>query len=131
MPLIYSGKVYDIWFCKKTQKELEQIPDREVVVRRLTNLTNDWKRLADLGKQALSREHFPSESATPLVGSNSDKFYCFKRIPLRAYCWFSVTHENRVYISHFIHKKKIKLDSRDIEKASNNWRRVEQNGDED
>lgn len=131
MPRIYEGAIFDIWFCKKTQKRLEALGG-DVIARKLLKAQMDWERLADHGKDSLSSENFPSEDYLPShEGKNNERFYCFKRIPLRAYCWFSQKHEGRVYISHFIHKKKQKLDARDTEKVRKNWRRIEEDGDED
>ena len=130
MPRIYEGSVFDIWFCKNTKKGLESLSD-QAIDRKLAKVQNDWERLADHGKESLSKENFPPEDYLPSKNGLKERFYCFKRIPLRAYCWFSTVHERRIYISHFIHKKRQKLDSRDTEKAGNNWCRIEENGDED
>ncbi len=88
------------------------------------------KRLAD--GHRMSRENFPKEGELPRrKGQQSPKFfYAFKKIPIRAYCWLSDSHKNTYFISHYIYKDFDSLDPSDTGRVGNNWRRIEENGDE-
>ena len=53
---------------------------------------------------------------------NKDKkFFAIKRIPIRAYFWYSDVHKNTIVISHYVYKKWQKLRTKDIRKVKLNW----------
>jgi len=87
------------------------------------------KRLA--GGQRLSRDTFPQEGPLPSYqGKPAKQFYAFKKIPIRAYGWFSETKDKTFFISHYIFKNKDKLSKSDTNKVQRNWTRIEVDGDE-
>ena len=49
------------------------------------------------------------------------KFYAIKRIPVRAYFWYSVIHDNTIVISHYVVKKWNNLRAKDIARVRTNW----------
>lgn len=87
------------------------------------------KRLAD--GQRLSRDSFPPEGPLPSYqGKPAKQFYAFKKIPIRAYGWYSEKYDKTFFISHYIFKNKDKLSKSDTTKVQRNWTRIEVNGDE-
>ena len=53
--------------------------------------------------------------------SKAKKFFAIKRIPIRAYFWYSDVHKNTIVISHYVYKKWQKLRTKDIKKVKLNW----------
>ncbi len=53
--------------------------------------------------------------------SKAKKFFAIKRIPIRAYFWYSDVHKNTIVISHYVYKKWQKLRTEDIKKVKLNW----------
>lgn len=87
------------------------------------------KRLADGGR--LSRETFPPEGLLPcLKGKKAKKFYAFKKIPIRAYGWYSERIPSVYFISHYVYKNWDKLSEADTAIVHGNWTRIEVQGDE-
>jgi|TARA_R100000501_G_C2560403_1_gene71301 hypothetical protein len=88
------------------------------------------KRLAE--GQPMSQGSFPKEGELPKQpGQQRTKhFYALKRIPIRGYCWRSKTRPDTYFISHYVYKDYDDLADRDIQKVGNNWRRVEEDGDD-
>ena len=79
----------------------------------------------------LSKDSFPPEGLLPsLNGKPAKNFYAFKKIPIRAYGWYSETKEKTFFISHYIYKNNDKLSKSDTNKVQGNWTRIEVNGDE-
>ena len=44
-----------------------------------------------------------------------------KRVPIRAYFWYSDVHKNTIVISHYVYKKWQKLRTEDVRKVKVNW----------
>lgn len=87
------------------------------------------QRLANGGR--LSKDSFPPEGPLPSrAGKPAKQFYAFKKIPIRAYGWYSERYEKTFFISHYIYKNKDKLAAKDTTKVQGNWTRIEVNGDE-
>lgn len=107
---------------------------RSVDARRAKSFTRNIiaqiKRLAD--GQPMSKGSFPKEGELPkLRGQQRAKhFYALKRIPLRGYCWHSKTKPDTYFISHYVYKDYDGLANRDSQKVGNNWRRIEEDGDD-
>lgn len=99
------------------EKALTSVPHRR---KTLMAIHRQITTLGNMGR--LSGENFPKEGNLP----NGSNFYALKRIPLRGYCWFSSRHPSTVYISHYIHKKKSNLDTRDSQRVVENWRVIEE-----
>ncbi len=129
----YTGAKYQIVHCKGAidsfEAAMQGIPARQRT-KYINDLIIQINRLADGGRMSKSR--FPREGKLPKrKGQQKDKYFrAFKKIPIRGYCWFSEVIEDTYFISHYIHKKKDDLDSRDTTKIGNNWRRIEEKGDE-
>lgn len=70
----------------------------------------------------LSKEHFPAEGELP---KGSGKFFALKRVPIRAYGWYSKKFKNTFYISHYKFKNQQKLDSKDSKRVAENWNEIE------
>jgi len=87
------------------------------------------KRLAN--GERLSKDSFPPEGPLPSnAGKPAKQFYAFKKIPIRAYGWYSDRFERTFFISHYIYKSKGKLSKKDTTKVQANWKRIEVDGDE-
>ncbi|HBL6925838.1 TPA: hypothetical protein LSH87_003747 [Citrobacter koseri] len=79
----------------------------------------------------LSKDSFPPEGLLPcLPGKQAKSFYAFKKIPIRAYGWYSERHSKTFFISHYIYKSKDKLSKKDTTRVQGNWTRIEVDGDE-
>lgn len=52
----------------------------------------------------------------------STKFFAIKRIPIRAYFWYSQRHKDTIVISHYVKKTWLKLRQADINRVRKNWR---------
>ncbi len=107
---------------------LESIPvaKRERVKIQLDLLV---KRLSN--GERLSVENFPQEGNLPsLNGKPAKRFYSFKKIPVRAYGWYSETIAGTFFISHYIFKNSQKLSVSDTNKVQRNWTRIEEEGHE-
>lgn len=107
---------------------LESIPAnrRESIKHRMDTMV---KALAN-GRR-LSKDTFPQEGLLPsLPGKTANHFYAFKKIPIRAYGWYSETKPKHFFISHYIFKNKDKLSGSDTTTVGRNWQRIEVNGDE-
>lgn len=50
------------------------------------------------------------------------KFFAIKRIPVRAYFWYSEVHKDTIVSSHYVKKSWQKLRKADIERVRANWR---------
>jgi hypothetical protein len=48
--------------------------------------------------------------------------FAIKRIPIRAYFWYSEVHRDTIVISHYVKKSWKKLRKADIERVRANWR---------
>lgn len=57
----------------------------------------------------------------------TSKFYAIRRIPLRAYFFYSRTGKDTIVISHYVVKKWKKLRKKDISRVKTNWEN-ERNG---
>lgn len=88
------------------------------------------KRLAS-GRPISGGSKLVKEGDLPvIVGHAKSKFYALKRIPIRAYFWYSKSNPDYRFISHYIYKSSDKLKNEDITRVGDNWIRVEVNGDE-
>lgn len=91
----------------------------DMLVRRLSN------------GERLSKDSFPQEGSLPSYqGKPAKQFYGFKKIPIRAYGWYSERVPQTFYISHYTCKKAQKLSEKDTLKVQRNWTRIEVNSDE-
>ena len=50
------------------------------------------------------------------------KFFAIKRVPVRAYFWYSEMHKDTIVISHYVKKSWNKLRQADINRVKANWR---------
>jgi len=80
----------------------------------------------------MSKANFPQEGGLPKRKGQhrAKKFNALKRIPVRGYCWLSEKHKNTYFISHYVFKDYDDLKESDTNRVGNNWRRIEENGDE-
>ncbi|MEN4621768.1 hypothetical protein ABEH29_10295 [Pantoea agglomerans] len=131
-PSEITGSLLTIVHCESAWDTflvaLESIQEakRESIKHRMDVMV---KALAD-GKR-LSRDSFPPEGMLPcLQGKQAKQFYAFKKIPIRAYGWYSETKPKKFFISHYIFKNTDKLSKSDTTIVQRNWTRIEVNGDE-
>lgn len=79
----------------------------------------------------LSKDTFPPEGLLPCSpGKKAKKFYAFKKIPIRAYGWYSERMPSVYFISHYVYKNWDKLSASDTAIVHGNWTRIEVHGDE-
>lgn len=88
------------------------------------------RRLAD--GQPMSKENFPREGELPRQrGQQGAKYFnALKKIPIRGYCWRSAAKPDTYFISHYVYKDYDDLAERDVQKVANNWRRIEESGND-
>ena len=55
--------------------------------------------------------------------AKATKFFAIKRIPIRAYFWYSKKHKNTIVVSHYVKKTWRKLRSEDTKLVVANWER--------
>ena len=60
--------------------------------------------------------------------SDGARFFAIKRIPIRAYFWYSKNSRNTIVVSHYVNKTWRKLRLEDTNRVKANWKR-EQDGD--
>lgn len=78
-----------------------------------------------------SKDSFPQEGLLPSSpGKPGKHFYAFKKIPIRAYGWYSERFKKTFFISHYVYKKQDKLAQKDTIRVQGNWTRIEVDGDE-
>jgi hypothetical protein len=91
----------------------------DLLVKRLSNGTR------------IAKDSFVAEGTLPSFDNKPAKsFYAFKKIPIRAYGWYSETRSGTFFISHYVYKDQTKLSRSDTNKVQGNWTRIEVNGDE-
>lgn len=101
------------------KEAIAQVPGSKVAC--IAQLNALIKRFADMGSLKSPVQMCPEE----------DGFYAIKtRCGLRAYGWYHSTRRRVFVISHFIMKKKQKLDPRDIDRAKRNRDEYEEAEDE-
>lgn len=61
---------------------------------------------------------------------NGQRFYAFKRLPIRAYLWRSDLKSNTYFISHYKVKLEDPLDPKDTARVIRNWKRIEVENEE-
>ncbi|EJA4670177.1 hypothetical protein MVR12_005178 [Escherichia coli] len=114
------------WETFLTSLERVQKDKRNSIKHQMNSLV---KRLAEGDR--LSKDSFPPEGELPsLKGKPKKHFYAFKKIPVRAYGWYSDTKPKKFFISHYIYKKTDKLSQSDTSLVQGNWTRIEVNGHE-
>ena len=130
---VYKGQKFTAVHCRGAIESLEQALSH-VTAKEARNYRNripqQITRLVD--GHRMSRENFPQEGDLPKrIGQvKAKKFSALKKIPIRGYCWLSEKHPNVYFISHYIYKDQGKLKARDTAIVGANWRRIEENGDE-
>jgi hypothetical protein len=124
----YEGSKFTIIHCdgaiKSFHKALGSVDARQrksftrAIIHQINRLANGHR---------MSKESFPQEGDLPKRPGqhHTKKFNALKRIPIRGYCWLSELHEHTYFISHYITKKKDKLDSSDTTLVGHNWERIE------
>lgn len=129
----YAGHKFTVIHCegaiKSFQSALASVDARKHkafirgLIQQITRLANG---------ERMSQENFPKEGVLPNKPgqSGTKNFKALKRIPIRGYCWLSETQENTYFISHYIAKKRGKLDPADTKRVGANWRRIEVDEDE-
>lgn len=102
---------------------LEGVPAKQRQ-RFLNFLDKSFERLANGDR--LSGDTFVKEASLPgLPGRSTGNFWALKKIPIRAYCWYSVITRSVLYVSHYKHKKKDALANSDIEAVHHNFKELE------
>lgn len=114
------GRAIDIYFCDGAHETLEQILAKASKDRKLAGMAAKidalFERFVDAGKLS-NREHFNSEG---------DGFWAFKAYQLRAYGWYSRRLPRAFVVSHFVIKKKDKLQAVDKDRMQRNRKDFEQ-----
>jgi hypothetical protein len=129
----YKGARFTLVHCEGALKSYEDALG-SVDARKRKSFTRgiiqQIKRLAD--GHRMSKENFPQEGALPKSKGQqkAKKFNALKRIPIRGYCWLSERHKDTYFISHYVYKNYDDLKEGDTTRVGNNWRRIEENGDE-
>jgi len=129
---VHQGSKFKIVHCKGAfdsfETALEDFPqNKRLSLKRW--LFVQIERLGDGVR--MSCETFPKEGELPKSqGRSNGNFFALKKIPIRGYCWRSITQHNTWFISHYIVKKKNKLSSKDTALVCSNWSRIEEQGDE-
>lgn len=125
-----SNSQLEIRHCKKAIESFEEALEH-VVPHKKRKRYRTWMLLAMdrlCRNEPLPKAEFCSEGNLP---GNAGKFYAFKHIPVRAYCWYSKRFDSVMYISHYIYKDFEKLDKADIKRVHANYNRIEVDGDDE
>lgn len=114
------GSARDFYFCADAHKTRDKVLARARNDRQLQRMVARIEALfetfVETGKIA-NPEHFNSEG---------DGFWGFKAYQLRAYGWYSKHLPQAFVISHFVIKKKDKLDPEDKDRMQRNRKVFEQ-----
>jgi len=129
----HKGSKFTIIHCKGALDSFHNAMKSVDAKRRKSfanSIIHQIKRLAN--GERMTKENFPQEGNLPKRPGqhNTKKFNALKKIPIRGYCWLSEKHSNTYYISHYVHKDYKRLKERDSTRVENNWKRIEENGDE-
>lgn len=130
---VYIGEKFKVVHClgaiESFEEALGHVTAKEAKTFR-RSIPQQIKRLVD--GHRMSKENFPQEGDLPRRAGRgkSKKFSALKRIPIRGYCWRSEVKPNVYYISHYVYKNYDKLKESDTVIVGENWRRIEENGDE-
>jgi len=108
--VIHSPGALDSW-----EKVAAQLPDRKAteIEGFLIGLFDAW-----VGNSRLHTRWAEPEGNL----SKTKKFFAIKRIPIRAYFWYSDVHKDTIVISHYVYKKWQKLKAKDIKQVKLNWK---------
>jgi hypothetical protein len=107
--IIHSPGALDSW-----KKEAAKLTDRKAteIEGFLIALFDAW----------IDNSRLNNRWAVPEGNLNKDKkFFAVKRIPIRAYFWYSDAQKNTIVISHYVYKKWQKLRTEDVRKVKMNW----------
>lgn len=101
---------------KKLRKNKAEAYKRQLMVH--------FERLSE-GKR-LSSETIRKEGNLPCLEGKIPKcFWALKKIPIRAYFWYSDKHPSTCFVSHYIYKDFDKLSQSDINIIHCNWNKIE------
>lgn len=129
----YRGRRYRIVHCAGAVESYREAL-KHVDARKARSFTRgiilQIERLAS--GLPMSRESFPKEAELPRRPGQrrSRHFHALKRIPIRGYCWRSDVRPDTYFISHYVYKDYTRLAEKDVQRVGNNWRRIEENGDD-
>ena len=94
----------------------------------VNGLRNQLQRHAD--GHPLASGSFADEGLLPAeLGKKPRSFKAYKRLPIRAYCWQSPNTPDTWFVSHYITKRKDKLDAADTARVGAHFTRIEIDGD--
>jgi hypothetical protein len=107
--VIHSPGALDTW-----EKVTAKLDHRKaaLIEGQLIAVFDDW----------INGSRFHSGWAEPegnLAGAT--KFFAIKRIPIRAYFWYSQNYKNTIVVSHYVKKTWQKLRPEDIKLVKANW----------
>jgi hypothetical protein len=109
--VIHSPGALDSW-----EKVAAKLDDRKaaLIEGQLIALFDDW----------INGSRFHSGWAEPEGNlTRATKFFAIKRIPIRAYFWYSKKHKNTIVVSHYVKKIWRKLRPEDTRLVKANWER--------
>ena len=109
--VIHSPGALDSW-----EKVAAKLGDRKaaLIEGQLIALFDDW----------INGSRFHSGWAEPEGNlTRATKFFAIKRIPIRAYFWYSKKHKNTIMVSHYVKKTWRKLRPQDTKLVKANWER--------
>lgn len=120
--ILYQGTHCAIVHCSGAEQSLNVALEHVGKQKRGSlhrRLMQQMMRYADGDR--LSSDNFPSEGKLP----DKKKFYAFKKLPIRAYCWQSNICKRTLFISHYVFKDQKKLNSSDADQVGRNWEKKE------
>jgi len=130
MALKFVGRHLTVWFAEGGSDEgLESLPSWCEAVSHLQSgkvestyarMRVQLQRLAD-GASLRNPDRFNTEGELP----DGKHFFAVKVGQIRAYGWYSTKYKRAFIVSHFVFKKKQKLDAADIRRVHTNWKRIE------
>ena len=109
--VIHSPGALDSW-----EKVAAKLDGRKaaLIEGQLIALFDDW----------INGSRFHSGWAEPEGNlTRATKFFAIKRIPIRAYFWYSKKHKNTIMVSHYVKKTWRKLRPQDTKLVKANWER--------
>ena len=125
-PRDFVGSKYTVRHCQGARESIEAIVKK--VNRKKETLENSVSLVIEhlANGLRLPKTRYRSEGNLP----SQKKFYALKAGKIRGYCWLSQRKKNTIFISHYIFKAQDKLNGKDTNLVCDNWKRIEENGDD-
>ena len=113
------GLRFTVKFCDGAQRSLEKSVQRVAPTQKRKKIIASTKALLVRlsNGQRLAADSLVAEGKLP----DGKSFKALKKLPLRCYFWYSNSHKNVMFVSHYVYKDYKKLAQKDTDKVCDNW----------